>query len=306
MHYGVTPSQFPYTNTFILPLVGIEDIAAITSKDRILLYLSDFAHVADRYELPCELTQESIASATGIQRKHLSQYLKDLMSNGCLVQRKAHIRGMKQRMNGYYLSPVGHVKAKEMKEALAGIVLPVKTETGMVEMRLDEIDEATSVHISFCDIVTEAVTSGCLDMESLETIEARRIQAITVTDTATEAYRRALETAWRDGKVTATERFLIEELRTTLKVSEEQHRLLECEILKKLAQDHMEFRRIYRSVLEIALSDGVVEGAEAEILDNLRRMFRITQDEHDEILGDLQHEIFGPGGDKSAESASDN
>ncbi|UCE90854.1 MAG: hypothetical protein JSV90_05325 [Methanobacteriota archaeon] len=290
----------------ILTLVGIDDIRTVTSKDRILLYLSDFTHLADRYELPCEVTQESIATATGVQRKHLSQYLKDLTSSGCLIQRKAHVKGMRQRMNGYYLSPVGYAKATELKEALAEVVVPVNTNKGVQDMRLDEIDEATSVHITFCDIVTEAVTSGRLDMASLESIETRRLRAISATDAATEAYRRALATAWRDGKVTATERFLIEELRSTLKVSEEQHRTLEAEILKKLAEDHMEFRRIYRSVLEIALSDGVVEGPEADILESLRRMLRISQDEHDEIHRDLEYEIFGPGGRESAEFVSDN
>ena len=286
--------------------MGIEDITTISSKDRILLYLSDFTNMADRYELPCEVTQESIASCTGIQRKHLSQYLKDLISTGCLVQRKAHIKGMKQRMNGYYLSPVGFVKAEELKTTLAEVVVPVNTGGDVIEMRLDEIDEATSVHITFCDIVTEAVTSGCLDMKSLENIERRRLQVISAADAATEAYRRALTTAWRDGKVTATERYLIEELRATLKVSEEQHRTLEAEILKKLAEDHMEFRRMYRTVLEIAMSDGVVEGAEADILENLRRMFRISQAEHDEIHKELEYEIFGPDGRETAGYISDN
>lgn len=285
----------------ILTFVGIEDITTVTSKDRILLYLSDFPNLADRYELPCEVTQESIASATGVQRKHLSQYLKDLILVGCLVQRKAHIKGMKQRMNGYYLTPIGFVKAEELRTILAETVVPVTTEDGVVEMRIDEIDEATSVHITFCDIVTEAVTTGSLDMNALESMESRRLQAIRATDTATEAYRRALATAWRDGKVTATERFLIEELRATLKVSEKQHRELETEILKRLAEDHMEFRRIYRTVLEIALSDGVVEGAEADILENLRRMFRISQEEHDEIHRDLKYEIFGPDGHHTVE-----
>ncbi len=281
--------------------MGIEDITAVTSKDRILLYLSDFANVSERYELPCEVIQESIAVATGIQRKHLSQYLRDMVSSGLMMQRKAHIKGMKQRMNGYYLSPIGYAKAEEMKKSLSEIVVPVQTGGGVVEMRLDEIDEATSVHISFCDIVTEAVTNGRLELKSLESIEARRLQMLQAADTATEAYRRALSTAWRDGKVTATERFLIEELRSILKVSEEQHRSLEGEILKKLAEDHMEFRRIYRAVLEIALSDGVLEGAEVDILASLRRMLRISQEEHQELLEDLQFEIFGPDDDGYAE-----
>lgn len=274
--------------------VGIEEISSVTSKDRILLYLSDYTHVADRYELPSGLTQESIANGTGIQRKHLPQYLKDLIVTGLVVQRKAHVKGMKQRMNGYYLSALGFSKADEMRQSLSGVVVPVKFPNQVVEMPLNKIDEATSVHITFCDIVTAAVVNGSLDMESLEGIEVRRIADLTASDEATEAYRKALSTAWRDGKVTATERYLIDQLRETLKISEEEHRSLECEILRKLAEDHMEFRRIYRQVLEIALADGQIEGAEKEILNTLRRMLRVSGEEHETMARELQTELFGP------------
>ena len=274
--------------------VGIEEISSVTSKDRILLYLSDYTHVADRYELPSGLTQESIANGTGIQRKHLPQYLKDLIANGLVVQRKAHVKGMKQRMNGYYLSALGFSKTDEMRQSLSGVVVPVKFANEVVEMPLNKIDEATSVHITFCDIVTAAVVNGSLDMESLEGIEKRRIADLTASDEATEAYRKALSTAWRDGKVTATERYLIDQLRETLKISDEEHRSLECEILRKLAEDHMEFRRIYRQVLEIALADGQIEGAEKEILKTLRRMLRISGEEHETMARELQTELFGP------------
>ncbi|HUV60834.1 MAG TPA: hypothetical protein VMW71_01515 [Thermoplasmata archaeon] len=274
--------------------MGIEEISSVTSKDRILLFLSDFNYVADRYELPSELTQESISNRTGIKRKHLPQYLKDLISDDLVVQRKAHITGMKQRMNGYYLSSRGYANVEEMREALSAIIVPVRLQDNVVEMRIDKIDEATSAHITFCDIVTEAVTNGCLDMMSLEGIEERRIAAIKVNDEATEAYRRALSTAWRDGKVTATERYLIDQLRETLKITDEKHRSLECEILKKLAEDHMEFRRIYRNVLEIALSDGQLEGSEADILKTLRKMLRISSDDHRMMQKELELELFGP------------
>lgn len=274
--------------------VGIEKVSSVTSKDRILLYLSDYAHVADRYELPSELTQESIANRTGIQRKHLPQYLKDLISDGSVVQRKAHVKDMKQRMNGYYLSSSGYAKAEELRQSLSDIMVPVRFANEVVEMPLNRIDEATSAHITFCDIVTEAVLNGCLDMASLEGIEERRIEIIKVKDEATEAYRKALATAWRDGRVTATERFLIDQLRETLKIPVEKHRSLECEILKKLAEDHMEFRRIYRNVLEIALADGQLEGTEKEILKSLRRMLRISHEEHQALTNELELELFGP------------
>ncbi len=274
--------------------MGIEEISSVTSKDRILIYLSDYIRVADRYELPSELTQESISSRTGIKRKHLPQYLKDLISEGLVVQRKAHITGMKQRMNGYYLSPIGYARAEEMRKALSAIVVPVRMNDDSVEMRIDRIDESTSAHITFCDIVTEAVTNGCLDMASLESIEKSRIEVIKVSDEASEAYRKALSTAWRDGKVTATERFLIDQLKETLRITDDKHRSIECEILSKLAEDRMEFRRIYRNVLEIALSDGLIDGPEIDILKSLRRMLRVSLEEHRTMEKELQLELFGP------------
>jgi tellurite resistance protein len=253
----------------------------------------------DRYELPCELIQESISNSTGIQRKHLPQYLKDLIGDGLVLQRKAHIKDMKQRMNGYYLSSSGFIKAKELRDAIGSLVVPVRMGDKFVQMKVSEIDEATSVHVTFCDIVTEAVQNGTLDMKSLEAIESKKIEVQERRDEATEAYRRALTTAWRDGRVTSTERFLIEELRSLLKITEEQHRCLECEILKKLAEDHMVFLRIYGGVLEIALNDGQLDGPEADILERLRKMLRISHEEHDDLVREIKLELFGPpGGDE--------
>lgn len=274
--------------------VGIEQIAALTSKDRILLCLSDYPRMEDRYVLPSELTQESIASSTGIQRKHLPQYLKDLIADGLVVQRKAHMKGMKQRMNGYYLSPSGFARSSELRERIGDLVVPVTMKGKVERMKISEIDDVTSVHITFCDIVTEAVLKGNLDMGSLEMIESRKLRVIEKKDEATEAYRRALATAWRDGRVTATERFLIEELRSILKISEKKHGALEAEILKKLAEDHMEFLRIYSEVLEIALSDGHIDGPEVNILESLRRMLRISREDHDALVRDIRMELFGP------------
>lgn len=274
--------------------MGIDKLASLTSKDRILLYLSDYPRMEDRYELPSELTQESISESTGIQRKHLPQYLKDLIADGLVVQRKAHIKDMKQRMNGYYLSPLGSSKANSLRDALGALVVPIQMNGRTVEMKVFEIDEATSVHVTFCDIVTEAVRKGTLDMRSLEKIESERIETLERRDEATEAYRRALLTAWRDGKVTSTERFLIEELRMILKISDEQHRSLEGEILKKLAEDHMGFLRIYSGALEIALSDGNLDGPEVDILDKLRKMLRISRREHDDLVREIRRELFGP------------
>lgn len=268
-----------------------------------MLYLSDYIHMNDRYELPADLTQESIAYGCGIQRKHLSQYLADLIQDGLVAERKAHIHGMKQRMHGYYLTPLGHDRGKALKGRLGDLVVPVIVNRRTRTMKVSEIDDATSIHLTYCDIVREAIQDGALHMARLEEVEEKKRRALEKHEESTDSYKRALETAWRDGRVTATERFLIDELRKLLKISDEDHKALEAEILKKLAQDHMEFRRIYQRVLEIALADGLIDGPEAEILENLRRSMRISIKEHDELVEDVRAYLCGPGGTVDVESA---
>jgi len=274
----------------------INELTSLTSKERILLYLSDYMNMDDRFQLPAELTQELIAYGTGIQRKHLSQYLKDLLDETLVTERKAHIEGMKQRMNGYYLTPGGYSKAKELRVKVENCVVPVRSEGKTSAMKVADIDDATSVHITLCDIVREAIQTGTLEMASLEDIERKRREALEEEEQASEVYKRALQTAWRDGRVTATERFLVEELRKHLKITEEEHSLLEQEIVRRLAQDHMEFRRIYRTVLEVALGDKMISGPEEAILDNLRRVMRITRQEHENLVKEVELAVCGPPG----------
>lgn len=276
--------------------MSIEDLTALTSKERIMLYLTDFINMDQRYELPADLTQELISYGTGIQRKHLSQYLKDLLEEDIIAERKAHIHGMKQRMNGYYLTATGFTKAKDLKEKVEGLVVPVMIEGQVAQKKVAEIDDLTSAHITLCDIIREAIQEGTLDMVGLEDIERKKREALEKEEQASDTYRRALQTAWRDGRVTATERFLVEELRKHLKISDEQHRALEEEIVKKLAQDHMEFRRMYRTVLEVALADKMISGPEEAILEGLRRIMRLSREEHDELVDDVQQSICGPPG----------
>ena len=276
--------------------MSLEELLSLTSKDRILLYLSDFNDMADRYELPADLTQESIAFGTGIQRKHLSQYLKDLIKEELGVERKAHIHGMKQRMNGYYLTSCGFSRGVTMREKISSTSVTILVEDDMKEMKVRDIDDATSVHVSLCDIVREAIANKELRMSDLESVETRKRTELEVKEQDTDVYKRALQTAWKDGRVTATERFLVEELRKHLNITDEQHRLLEDQIVKNLAQDHMEFRRIYRKVVEVALADKIISGPEVVILEELRKVMRISRREHEDLVKEVETSICGPPG----------
>ena len=175
--------------------MSLEELTSFTSKDRILLYLTDFQNMEDRYELPADLTQQSIAYGTGVQRKHLSQYLNDLIEESLIIERKGHIQGMKQRMNGYYLAPAGFARASSIKSRIGDINVPVRMNGKLKDMMVKEIDDATSVHITFCDIVREAIYGNGLKMEVLETVESRKREALEQKEQDTDVFRRALQTA---------------------------------------------------------------------------------------------------------------
>ncbi len=274
--------------------MSIDDLKALTSKERILLYLSDYLRMEERYELPSDLIQEHISYCSGVQRKHLSKYLDDLMKESLIVERKAHIQGMKQRMNGYYLTPTGYAKAGELRERIEDIEVEIRDNGRTLHMKVCDIDDATPARVTYCDIVREAIAKGELTMADLINVDAKKRESLEAKERTSDTYKRALETAWRDGQVTATERFLIEELRRHLNISEAQHQALEAEILNRVAQDHMEFLRLYRGVLEIALSDGRISGAEAEIIEVLRKTFMISRKEHEGILADVKSTVCGP------------
>src|SRR2546430_4976900 len=192
---------------------------AMTTEDRILLYFSDFRNMEERYVLPQALTQKAIAFAAGIQRKHLSRYLDQMAHDGFLVETKAHIEGEKQRMLAYYLAPRGWERAVAIKARLSAIKVPVKVAGATKEMTLEEIDRATSVHLTLSDIVREAMNVDELDLEHLEGIDERRKRAMDERVKRLEEYTRAVMTAGQGGRVRATGHLLVEEPREDLGVS---------------------------------------------------------------------------------------
>src|SRR2546428_5214628 len=207
---------------------------ALTTEDRILLYFSDFRNMEERYVLPQALTQKAIAFAAGIQRKHLSRYLDEMVRDGFLTETKAHIEGEKQRMLAYYLAPRGWERAMGIKERLSKVRVPVKVAGTSKEMSLEEIDRATSVHLTLSDIVREAMNVDELDLEYLEGIDDRRKRAMDERVKRLEDYTRAVMTAWKDGRVTATERLLVEQLRENLGISREEQERIESEVLEEV------------------------------------------------------------------------
>ena len=250
-----------------------ESPLALSTEGRILLYFADFRNMEERYVLPQALTQKAIAFAAGIQRKHLSRYLDEMVRDGFLVETKVHIEGEKQRMFAYYLAPRGWERAMTIKQRLATIKVPVKVAGATREMTLEEIDRATSVHLTFSDIVREAMNVNELDLAYLEGIDDRRKRAMDERVKRLEEYTRAVMTAWKDGRVTATERLLVEQLRENLGISKEEQERIESQVIEEVLENRT---GIYRAVAAEALEDGPITDDERELLEVLRKKLGLS------------------------------
>src|SRR2546429_3823745 len=262
---------------------------AMTTEDRILLYFSDFRNMEERYVLPQALTQKAIAFAAGIQRKHLSRYLDEMTRDGYLVEMKAHIEGEKQRMLAYYLAPRGWERAVAIKEQLSKIKVPVVIAGVAKDMTIQEIDSVTSVHLTFSDIVREAMTVDKLDLEYLEGIDERRKRAMDERVKRLEDYTRAGMTAGEGGRGNATGRLLLRRLPGNLGISMEEQERIESEVIEEVLENR---GGIYAAVAEEALEDGPITEDERELLEVLRKKLGLSS--HD-VRG-IESEIGKPAG----------
>ena len=250
-----------------------ESPLALGTEDRILLYFSDFRNMEERYVLPQALTQKAIAFAAGIQRKHLSRYLDEMVRDGLLVETKGHIEGEKQRMLAYYLAPRGWERAVGIKDRISTAKVPVKVAGVTKDMTIAEIDRATSVHLTFSDIVREAMNVDELDLEDLEGIDERRKRAMDERVKRLEDFARAVMTAWKDGRVTATERLLVEQLRENLGISREEQERIETQVMEEVLENRA---GIYRAVAAEALEEGPITDDERELLEVLRKKLGLS------------------------------
>jgi len=254
----------------------------ISVEDRILLYLAEYKGLEERFEMPQGVTQESIAFAVGVERKHVSRYLKTLKSEGYLTEKKSRVEGMRRKLFVYYEDLRGEERAAEIRKNLLPIRVPVVERGVEKELSLQEIDNRTSVHLTLPDIVRAFTVEGVVRMEELEAIDDKRKRELDARVAKLDAYARALLAAWSDGKVTATERLLIEELRKHLGIPEAEHGRLEQEVIRKITDRREGEFRIYRTVFLEAKKEGISE-EERKLLEVLRRELSIPRKTAEEI-----------------------
>ncbi len=94
---------------------------SLTVSERMLLHLLDFPKVEQSFEAPFEVSQEGIAKAVSIHRKHFMQNMKKMIDKGLVGEKLAHVAGARQRKTVYFLKWEGTSLAKKIKEELDSV-----------------------------------------------------------------------------------------------------------------------------------------------------------------------------------------
>ena len=248
---------------------------SLPTEDRILLYLMNFGNLDNTYEAESGLTQKGIAVNVRVQRKHISRYLDKLIKDGFVEEVTRHVKGAKQKMNCYALTAQGLSKASEIEKCIGEKVVRVRIDDKIEDMKISDIDGATSVHLRLSDIICEALQNGeFLDMGVLESIEEAHRRLMDEKCMKSEIYKQALQAAWRSGILTSSEKHLIDALRTHLGISDKEHRSMESKIISDIPHSRLAHADIYDEILN--LMDGKPTPREEQILELLKE--RLSKD----------------------------
>ena len=246
-----------------------------TIEERILLHLLDYINCQLKIEAPPSITQEGISQTIHIHRKHLPRSLKKLIGKNFIEEKISHITGKKQRMKTYHLTINGKLKAYEIKDFIENINVYMKDKKGCLkEISVKDVKKLSNKFNSYAEILSCITIDGVVDLSK---IENKNIEKSQLPDKF-RIYKKALEQAWKDGKITVSERDILLNLRKSLNISAKEHVLLEKQVIEKLEKNtSFEALKVYKVALEQALADNKISAVEKAILEKIKKEFNIKE-----------------------------
>ena len=146
------------------PTGAISGPLRVTAKERILLHLLHFARYADSSEVPPELTQERIAEAAGIDRRHFTQYVRPLEEDELVRERASRVRGIVQKRRVYVLTEEGVRRALGVRDRLRSATVSVRDDLGVREVTVAEALLEARGFMSVLDVLRESIETGIVDL----------------------------------------------------------------------------------------------------------------------------------------------
>lgn len=97
----------------------------LRAEDKILLHLYEWINAVDEYERPEALTQQGIASSTGIKRGYVAIVLARMIERGIVEVSLSRVRGKARSRKTYCLTPSGYAQALRLLDSLGDLTVTV-------------------------------------------------------------------------------------------------------------------------------------------------------------------------------------
>ncbi len=137
--------------------------AQLTVKERTLLHLLDLMKHSDSFEVPPEMTQQGISRAAWFDLRHFSQYIRPLLDDGLVSERRAHVVGIRQRRKVYDLTERGKIKAVQIRETLKEETVQMRGGSGLRDTTVGEVLEEAGGRASILDILRQSLETGMVE-----------------------------------------------------------------------------------------------------------------------------------------------
>jgi len=148
----------------------------LSTRERIILYLSQYRDNFSHYNAPFDITQEGIAKGIGIGRNNLPRELTTLLADNIIISKKVRVRGLKNRRNVYVLTPAGIQRAKELIDRISELQVRVITSSGEEKILIRDISKKFG--ISIVQAANNLTKDMTLDLLSLFRNKTKKVHFI--------------------------------------------------------------------------------------------------------------------------------
>lgn len=141
----------------------------LTAKEKVLLHLRETPQPRDLRNVLFELTQEGIATSTGIRVNHVSRAISQLKKEGLVAESTGRVRGQIRKRKVYGYTEEGYDLAGRVKEEILHKSVKIRAKDGSLsETSLGDIGRHIGVRYTLTEIISKTDENGVLDSSELE------------------------------------------------------------------------------------------------------------------------------------------
>ncbi|HMA05790.1 MAG TPA: hypothetical protein VKO45_07670, partial [Methanomicrobiales archaeon] len=139
----------------------------LTAKERILLHLLECSQSADEAEVSVDLAQEGVARGARIELRHLAQFVRPLIGEDLVRERRAHVVGIRQRRKVFSLTPSGRTMALRLREKVTTQKVRIRDGGSVRDGSLQEVLQGVGSRTRLLEAIRLVEQAGVLDLETV-------------------------------------------------------------------------------------------------------------------------------------------